>query len=93
MLRRILSDPDARVVVVERWDRLARFGVQHLRASLGARGPLDRGHRSGETTDDLVRGMIGSLNGICTRLYGWRDARNRAVRALTAVQREPGEAA
>jgi predicted site-specific integrase-resolvase/DNA-binding CsgD family transcriptional regulator len=28
-LRRILSDPDARVIVVEHRDRLARFGVEH----------------------------------------------------------------
>jgi predicted site-specific integrase-resolvase len=90
MLRWILSDPDARVVVVQSWDRLARFGVQNLMAVPGARG---RGHRSGVTTDDLVRDMIGSLNSICARLYVWRDARNWAVRALTAVQREPGEGA
>ena len=38
MLRRILSDPDAKVIVVEHRDRLARFGVEHLEAALSAQG-------------------------------------------------------
>jgi hypothetical protein len=33
-LRRILSDPDATVIVAEHRDRLARFGVEHLQAAL-----------------------------------------------------------
>ncbi len=37
-LRRILSDPDAKVIVVEHRDRLARFGVEHLEAALSAQG-------------------------------------------------------
>lgn len=37
-LYRILSDPDARVIVVEHRDRLARFGVEHLEAALVAQG-------------------------------------------------------
>ena len=37
-LRRILSDPSATVVVVEHRDRLARLGVEHLEAALGAPG-------------------------------------------------------
>lgn len=35
-LRRILSDPGVTVLVVERRDRLARFGVEHLQAALAA---------------------------------------------------------
>ncbi len=35
-LRRVLSDPDATVIVVEHRDRLARFGVEHLEAALSA---------------------------------------------------------
>ncbi|MDT5300883.1 MAG: putative resolvase, partial [Mycobacterium sp.] len=30
----VLSDPDARVIVVEHRDRLARFGVEHLAVAL-----------------------------------------------------------
>jgi putative resolvase len=92
-LRRILSDPDARVIVVEHRDRLARFGVEHLEAALGAQGRRIVVADPGETTDDLVRDTIEVLTGMCARLYGRRGARNRAMRALTAAKRDPGEAA
>ena len=44
-LRRILSDPDVKVVVVGHRDRLARFGVKHLQSALSAQAP-DPGRRS-----------------------------------------------
>ncbi|CCK58961.1 IS607-like element IS1535 family transposase [Mycobacterium canetti] len=89
-LRRILSDPDARVIVVEHRDRLARFGVEHLEAALSAQGRRIVVADPGETTDDLVCDMIEVLTGMCARLYGRRGARNRAMRAVTAAKREPG---
>ena len=92
-LRRILSDPDARVIVVEHRDRLARFGVEHLEAALAAAGRRIVVADPSETTDDLVRDMIEVLTSMCARLYGRRGARNRAMRALTAAKREPGQAA
>jgi putative resolvase len=91
-LRRILSDPSASVVVVEHRDRLARFGVEHLEAALGAHGRRIVVADPGETADDLVRDMIEVLTSMCARLYGRRGARNRAMRAVTATRHEPGEA-
>ncbi|ORW06294.1 MULTISPECIES: IS607 family transposase [Mycobacterium] len=92
-LRRILSDPDAKVIVVEHRDRLARFGVEHLQAALSAQGRRIVVADPGETTDDLVRDMIEVLTSMCARLYGRRGARNRAMRAVTAAKHGPGEAA
>jgi putative resolvase len=92
-LRRILSDPDARVIVVEHRDRLARFGVEHLEAALAAGGRRIVVTDPGETADDLVRDMIEVLTSMCARLYGRRGARNRAMRAITATKRDPGEPA
>lgn len=89
-LRRILSDPDARVIVVKHRDRLARFGVEHLEAALSAQGRRIVVADPGETTDDLVCDMIEVLTGMCARLYGRRGARNRAMRAVTEATREPG---
>lgn len=89
-LRRILSDPDARVIVVEHRDRLARFGVEHLEAALSAQRRRIVVADPGETTDDLVCDMIEVLTGMCARLYGRRGARNRAMRAVTEAKREPG---
>lgn len=92
-LRRILSDSDAKVIVVEHRDRLARFGVEHLEAALAAQGRRIVVADPGETTDDLVRDMIEVLTSMCARLYGRRGARNRAMRAVTATKHGPGEAA
>jgi putative resolvase len=92
-LRRILSDPDVKVIVVEHRDRLARFGVEHLEAALAAQGRRIVVADPGETTDDLVRDMIEVLTSMCARLYGRRGARNRAMRAVTATKHGPGEAA
>lgn len=92
-LRRMLSDPDARVIVVEHRDRLARFGVEHLEAALAAACRRIVVADPSEATDDLVRDMIEVLTSMCAGLYGRRGARNRAMRALTAAKREPGQAA
>jgi putative resolvase len=92
-LRRVLSDPDARVIVVEHPDRLARFGLEHLEAALSAQGRRIVIADPGESTDDLVRDIIEVLTSMCARLYGRRGARNRAMRAITATRRDPGEAA
>ncbi len=89
----ILSDPSAMVIVVEHRDRLARFGVEHVAAALAAQGRRIVIADDGETPDDLVRDMIEVLTSMCARLYGRRDARNRAMRAVTATKHtEPAEA-
>jgi putative resolvase len=92
-LRRILSEVSATVVVVEHRDRLARFGVGHLEAALGAQGRRIVAADPGEAADDLVWDMIVVLTSVCSRLCGRCGARNRAMRAVTATRQEPGEAA
>lgn len=42
----------------------------------------------GEVTDDLVQDMIEILTSFCARLYGRRSARNKAKKALEAIERE-----
>ncbi len=85
-LRRILSDPSVTVIVVEHHDRLARFGTEQLDAALAAAGRRILVADPGETSDDLVRDMIEVQTLMCARLYGRRGARNRAMRAVTAVK-------
>jgi putative resolvase len=98
-LARLLRDPHVQTIVVEHRDRVARFGVEHLRAALGATGRRIVVVDTSETTDDLVwdddlvRDMVEVLTSMCARLYGRRGARNRAMRALTATKHDPGEGA
>ncbi|MFU8850388.1 hypothetical protein ACNAW0_05310 [Micromonospora sp. SL1-18] len=74
------------VIVVERKDRLARFGVEHLQAALAATGPRLVILGSEESTDDLVKDMADVLISMCVRLYGQRAGKNRVARALATEE-------
>lgn len=87
-LHRVLSDPTARVIVVEHKDRLARFGVEHVQAALSATGRELVVLDPEESTDDLVRDITDVLTSMCARLYGKRAAKNRAARAMAAAAGE-----
>jgi putative resolvase len=85
-----LSDPDAKVVVVEHRDRLAGFGVGHLAAaSYGQRCRIVVAV-PGERTDDLERDVIEVLTSWCARRRGRRGA--WVMRAPAATEHAPGEA-
>ncbi len=86
-LLRILADPTVTGIVVEHRDRLARFGVEAVKAALEAQGRRIISVDSDETTDDLVRDMIEVLTIFCARMYGRRGARHRALVALKAARR------
>ncbi|MEX3105205.1 IS607 family transposase [Streptomyces sp. V2] len=88
-LHRVLSDPQAAVIVVEHRDRLARFGVEHIEAVLSASGRRLVVLDPAETADDLVRDVIEVLTSLCVRLYGRRAvAKDRAVRAVAVATGE-----
>ncbi|MFJ8142449.1 IS607 family transposase [Streptomyces sp. NPDC096013] len=89
-LHRVLSDPQATVIVVEHRDRLARFGVEHLEAVLSASGRRLVVLDPTEAADDLVRDITEVLTSMCARLYGRQAAKNRAERAVAVAT---GEAA
>ncbi|MGA2304675.1 MAG: IS607 family transposase [Acidimicrobiales bacterium] len=85
-LARLLADAEVARIVVEHQDRLARFGVEHLRAALAAQGRQILVIDDGEVDTEYVRDMTEVLTSLCARLYGRRGARNRALRALTAAK-------
>ena len=85
-LRRILSDPSGTVMVMESRDRLARFGTERLDAALQAARRRIVVADPGEPTGDLVRDLIDVLTSMCARRRGWRGARSRGMRVLTATK-------
>jgi putative resolvase len=87
-LHRVLSDPQAAVIVVEHRDRLARFGVEYLEAALSASGRRLVVLDPSETTDDLVRDITEVMTSMCARLYGRRSGKNRAARAVAVATGE-----
>ncbi len=86
-LLRLLADPQVSTILVEHRDRLARFGVEALKAALAAQGRRIMVVDPEDTADDLVRDMIEVLTLFCVWLYGRRGARNRALVALRTAKR------
>ena len=72
-------------IVVERRERLARFGVEYLEAALAAQGPRLVVVEPAEVSDHLVRYMVEVLTSFCARLYGRRSAKHRAEMAIAAA--------
>ena len=90
-LLKLLSDPTVQIIVVEHKDRLMRFGAEYLESVLAAQGKkllvAERCEIKNDK-DDLVQDMIEVLTSFCARLYGRRSAKNRAKKALEAIQYE-----
>ena len=82
---RLLADPTLTIRVVERRDRLARFGVELVSAALEATGRRIVVMNETESKEDLVQDMTDVLTSLCARLYGQRGAANRTKRALRAA--------
>lgn len=85
--RRLLADASVATLIVGHRDRLACFGVEYLEAALAAQGRRMVVADPNESTDDLVRDMVEVLTSFCARLYGLRDTRKQAIRAVTATRR------
>lgn len=89
--RRLLSDPEVTVVVVEHRDRLGRMNTELVEAALSASGRRLVVLDDGEVDDDLVREITEVLTSFCARLYGRRSAMNRAKRALECATAPYGD--
>ena len=87
-LLKLLADPRVKTIVVEHRDRLMRFGFEYVEAALRAQDRRIAVVDSGEVKDDLVQDMIEVLTSFCARLYGRRSAKNKAKKALEAIQCE-----
>lgn len=85
-LLRILGNPKIQVLVVEHRDRLMRFGLEYVEAALAAQGRRVVVVDGAEKTDDIVRDLQEVMVSLCARLYGKRGAKNRAKKALEAMQ-------
>jgi len=87
-LLRIFRNPKVQVIVVEHRDRLMRFGLEYVEATLAAQGRRVMVVDGSEITDDIVRDLHEVIVSMCARLYGKRAAKNRAKKAIEAMQCE-----
>ena len=84
-LLRVLGAGGGVRLVVERRDRLARFGFEMVEAAVRGAGGEIVVMEDGEVGDDLVRDVTEVLTSFCARLYGKRSAARRAENALKAA--------
>lgn len=87
-LMKLLQDPQIALILVEHRDRLMRFGSEYVEAALAAYGRKLMVADPAELKDDLVQDMIEVLTSFCARLYGRRSAKNKAKKAVEAIQNE-----
>ncbi len=83
----MLANPDMTTIIVEHRDRLARFGVEAIKAALDAQGQRLLVVDPADTSDDLARDMMEALTTCCARLYGRRGARSPGTAAVKAAKR------
>ena len=84
----LLRDPRIGAIVVEHRDRLARLGSEYIEAALQSTGRKVVVVDENEMKDDLVQDMIEVLTSLCARLYGRRSAKNKAKKAMEAIEHE-----
>jgi len=75
-------------ILVEHSDRLARFGVPYLEAVLEASGRKLYVLNKTESKVDLVQDFVDVVTSMCARIYGKRSAKNKAQRALKAINED-----
>lgn len=85
-MMRLLADAQAQTILVEHRDRLMRFGFEYVESALAAQRRKLLVMESEEVTDDIVRDLHEVIVSMCARLYGKRSAKNRAQKALDAMQ-------
>ena len=87
-LTNLLSDNTIDTIIVEHRDRLTRFGLEYIEATLKAQGRRIIVIDNRELDDDLVRDMTEVLTSFCARLYGRRAAKRKATKAFEAMRNE-----
>ena len=84
----LLRDPTIGAIVVEHRDRLARFGSEYIEAALQSTSRKVVVVDEKERKDDLVQDMLEVLTSLCARRYGRRTAKNKAKKAMEAIEHE-----
>lgn len=87
-LNQILSNKNIGRIIVEHRDRLARFGVQMLIESFKASNREIVIINKSELKNDLVQDFVDVVTSMCARIYGKRSAKNKAQKALKAIDED-----
>lgn len=85
-LNKLLSNINAKYIVVENRDRLTRFGFEMLKSTLSAQKREIILLNETEKKHDLVADLIDMVTSTCAKIYGKRSAKNRAEKIKTILK-------
>lgn len=85
-LNKLLSDASINMIIVEHRDRLTRFGFELIQSTLESNNRNIEVINKTEQDMDLVQDFIDVVTSMCARIYGKRSAKNKANKALKAME-------
>ncbi len=85
-LKKLLTNPQVGVLVVEHRDRLTRFGYGYIATLLEQQGRRVEAIYPSDTGDDLVDDFVAVITSMAARIYGQRNSKRRAERIKACVE-------
>ncbi len=85
-LNKLLCDSNIKCIIVEHKDRLTRFGFEMLEEALRASNRKIIVINETEYKEDIGQDFVDLITSMCARIYGKRGAKNRATKALKAIE-------
>lgn len=87
-LNKLLADQTINMIIVEHRDRLTRFGFELIQSTLSSNNRNIVVINETEQDMDLVQDFIDVVTSMCARIYGKRSAKNKASKALKAMEED-----
>lgn len=85
-LAKLLTDPTIGTLIVERRDRLTRFGYEYIRQLLETQGRQIEVLFPSESEDELADDLAAVITSLAARIYGRRTSQRRAERIRACVE-------
>ena len=85
-LEALLKDLSIGIIVVEKRDRLTRFGSHSIEALLATQGRTIEMLFPGDTGDDLVDDFVAVITSMAARIYGRRGNKIRVARSKDCIE-------
>jgi putative resolvase len=91
-LLKLLTDPQSGKFVVERRDRLTRFGFHYLETLLETQGrKIEVVNVAENAKEDLMADLVAIISSFTARLYGQRRAKRQTERIMAELQKKEEE--
>lgn len=86
-LLKLISDPTITRIVVERKDRLTRFGFNYIEQLFKLQGrQIEVVNLADNGKEDLVEDLVAIIYSFCARLYGQRRSKRKTEKILTELK-------